>query len=173
MHGQSNAPGDRGLGPDAGLTPLQYSESGRIPRQQDSDLRRTASGRLQTPSGRLQPAMGPWRPSDHVTAFTEDDFEERVLQAERPVIVDFWADTCVPCRLQEPALEALAAELKGQVRFGRVNVYDNPKIPHTYRILGVPHLLLLVRGEVVMELVGDHSLDQLRRRVAEALAEHA
>lgn len=135
------------------------TESGRRPASE--------SGRLGVGSGRW--SRPPWVPTQDVVAFTDASFEREVLASELPVIVDFWAETCVPCRRQEPTIEQIAAELRGQARVGRLNVYDEPKTPERFQIKGVPHLLVIHRGEVVLELVGDHSIEQLRSYVLPAI----
>lgn len=135
------------------------AESGRRPASE--------SGRLGAGSGRWSPP--PWVPTEDVVAFTDATFEQEVLASELPVIVDFWAETCLPCRRQEPTIERIAAELRGKARVGRLNVYEEPKTPERFHIKGVPHLLVIHRGEVVLELVGDHSIEQLRSYVLPAI----
>lgn len=96
---------------------------------------------------------------------TGDRFEADVLASPIPYLVDFWAETCVPCRLQEPAIRRLARELPGKLRVGRLNVFDHPDVPDRLRIKGVPHLVVFQAGEVVMEVVGSHSYEQLRDKL--------
>ena len=96
---------------------------------------------------------------------TDAGFEDEVLTSAVPYLVDFWAETCVPCRLQVPAIRRLARELAGQLRVGRLNVFDHPRTPDRLRIKGVPHLVVFQGGEVVMEVVGSHSYEQLRDKL--------
>jgi thioredoxin 1 len=96
---------------------------------------------------------------------TDAGFEREVLRASVPYLVDFWAETCVPCKLQEPAIRRLARDLNGRIRVGRLNVFDHPTTPDRLRIRGVPHLVVFVGGEVAMEMVGSHSYEQLRDKL--------
>lgn len=111
-----------------------------------------------------------WSPSSWVHEFTDENFDE-ALQGPIPVLVDFFAETCVPCRLQLPSIEQLGKTTEGQLRVGRLNVDQNPRTPRELLIKGVPHLIVVRNGEVVLEMVGDHSYDQLldRLRGAELL----
>lgn len=143
----------------------------------DYPLHRTASGRWPQPA-RTEPESstsgrwrrGPWTPSDHVVAFSDADFERIVLGSTLPVVVDFWAEHCVPCRRQETTLEQLGQLVTGRARVGRVNVYDSPRVTEAFDIRGVPHLLVVDGGQVVLELVGDHSLEQLRSKLQGVIA---
>lgn len=104
-----------------------------------------------------------------ILRFTDANFDEEVLGSSVPVVIDFWAETCVPCRLQEPAIERLAGELQGRAKVGRLDVYDNPRTTDAFRVRGVPHLAVVRNGEVVLELVGGHSLEQLKERLSAVL----
>ncbi|MBX3471457.1 MAG: thiol reductase thioredoxin [Planctomycetes bacterium] len=100
-----------------------------------------------------------------VQRITDANFDQEVLASAVPVLIDFWAETCVPCRLQEPTIQRLARELEGRAKVGRLDVYDNPRTTDAFRVRGVPHLAVIRGGEVVLELVGGHSLEQLRDRL--------
>jgi thioredoxin 1 len=100
-----------------------------------------------------------------VQQLTDSNFDNEVLGSEVPVVIDFWAETCVPCRLQEPTIHKLARELHGRVKVGRLDVFDNPRTTEAFRVRGVPHLAVVRDGEVVLELVGGHSFEQLRERL--------
>lgn len=133
-------------GGEQGRRPHRPSESGRLPFCEE---------------------LGLSRDLDHprLVAFTDERFEQDVLRSPHPVVVDFWAETCVPCRLQEPSLRRLAADLAGKVTFGRLNVFDHPHTPERLLIKGVPHLVVFVGGEVALELVGGHSYEQLKEKL--------
>ena len=85
---------------------------------------------------------------------TDESFEKDVLQAEAPVLVDFWAEWCGPCKMIAPALEEIAAEFKGKVRVAKVNIDDNPASPNAYGVRGIPTLLLFKDGQVASMKVG-------------------
>ena len=105
------------------------------------------------------------RTVQHVQRFTDANFQQEVLTSAVPVVIDFWAETCVPCRLQEPTIQRLARDLTGRAKVGRLDVYDNPLVTEQFRVRGVPHLAVVRDGEVVLELVGGHSIEQLKDRL--------
>jgi len=94
---------------------------------------------------------------------TDATFEEKVLQAEEPTLVDFWAAWCGPCKMVAPAVEALAEEYDGKLRVAKMDVDSNPQTPGNYGIRGIPTLILFKDGVAVAHIVG--------YRPKEALAE--
>ena len=85
---------------------------------------------------------------------TDDSFDSDVLNAEEPVLVDFWAEWCGPCKQIAPALEDIATELGDKVTIAKVNIDDNPSIPAKYGVRGIPTLMLFKNGEVASMKVG-------------------
>ena len=85
---------------------------------------------------------------------TTDNFETEVLQAEGPVLIDFWAPWCGPCRVIGPVVEALAAQYTSQLKVGKLNVDDHPAIAQQYGITGIPALLFFKDGAVIDTVVG-------------------
>ena len=100
---------------------------------------------------------------------TDETFEAEVLGSPRPVIVEFWAQWCPPCRLVGPVLEAIAAERAGQVDVVKLNIDENPRTAQRYEILLVPTLSLFRRGDVVKQVIGAKSKSALLREFAEFL----
>jgi thioredoxin 1 len=92
--------------------------------------------------------------SEHVQTFTDDNFEQTVLQSSSPVLVDFWAEWCGPCRMIAPSIEAIASELQGKAVIGKMNVDDNPLVPGRYGIRSIPSLLIFKGGQQVDGMVG-------------------
>jgi thioredoxin 1 len=100
--------------------------------------------------------------------FTDANFESEVLKSSQPVLVDFWAPWCAPCRQLTPVVEQLAAENAGSVKIGKVNVDDNQDVALKYGIMGIPALLLFKNGEVVQKLSGVQPKPKLQEMIDEA-----
>jgi thioredoxin 1 len=92
--------------------------------------------------------------SDKVTTFTDSNFDTDVLQATTPVLVDFWAEWCGPCRALGPTIDALAGDYAGRVSVGKLNVDENPGITMKYMVRGIPTVMLFKGGQVVEQIVG-------------------
>ncbi|MEO6223745.1 MAG: thioredoxin [Vicinamibacterales bacterium] len=92
--------------------------------------------------------------SDKVTTFTDGNFDTDVLQADTPVLVDFWAEWCGPCRALGPTIDAIAGDYAGRVSVGKLNVDENPGITVKYMVRGIPTVMLFKGGEVVEQIVG-------------------
>jgi len=107
--------------------------------------------------------------SEYTQTFTDGEFAKTVLKSDTPVLVDFWAEWCGPCRMIAPAVDGLAEDYKGRVAVGKLNIDDNPDTPSKYGVRSIPMLLLFKDGEVVESSVGVTSKDQL----AELLNKHA
>ncbi len=92
--------------------------------------------------------------SEHLQTFTDGNFEADVLKAANPVLVDFWAEWCGPCRAMEPSITALAGDYVGKVSVGKLNVDDNPGTTMRYMVRGIPTVMLFKGGEIVEQVVG-------------------
>ena len=102
-------------------------------------------------------------------AVTDDSFEADVLKNAKPVLVDYWAEWCGPCKMVAPVLEAIATEHGDKIDIVKLNVDDNPEVTRKYGILNIPTLGVFQNGEVVKELVGARSKSALLRELAEFL----
>lgn len=97
--------------------------------------------------------------------FTDDNFTNEVEQSDTPVLVDFWAEWCGPCRMVGPIVEELAGEYEGQVKIGKVDVDTNPEISVKYGIRSIPSLLIFKGGEVVDQIVGAVPKTQIKKQL--------
>ena len=98
---------------------------------------------------------------------TDDSFEADVLKNDKPVLVDYWAEWCGPCRQVAPVLEAIAAEHGDKIDIVKLNVDENPEVTRRYGILNIPTLGVFQNGQVVKELVGARSKSKLLDELAE------
>ena len=89
-----------------------------------------------------------------VSHITDDSFEQAVVNAAVPVVVDYWAEWCAPCRQIAPALEEIAAEMEGRVTIAKMNVDENPQTPSKFGVRGIPTLMLFKGGEVASTKIG-------------------
>ncbi len=110
--------------------------------------------------------------SEYVQDVTDGSFEQDVLKSETPVLVDFWAPWCGPCRVLAPTVEAVAEQYAGDARVVKLNVDDSPAITQRYDIQGIPTLILFQGGEEKERIVGASSKETISRMIDKALSDH-
>ncbi|MFC1940287.1 thioredoxin [Chloroflexota bacterium] len=96
-------------------------------------------------------------------SINDGNFEQTVLQADKPVLVDFWAGWCKPCLMLAPVLDELAEEYTGKINFVKIDVDQNPKTATRYGIMSIPTLIIFKKGEPVSNLTGFRPKDELKR----------
>ena len=93
--------------------------------------------------------------AENVMEFCDDNFELEVLNADIPVLVDFWAEWCGPCKMLSPTIETIAEKYNGKVKVGKVNVDKNPSIAQKYGVRGIPNILVFQNGNIEEQLIGN------------------
>lgn len=101
--------------------------------------------------------------------FTTENFETEVLQAETPVLVDFFADWCNPCKMMGPVVAKLAAEYEGRIKIGKCNVDENMQLAQRYRVSSIPAFIVFKDGKPEATYVGAMSASELKEKVEQAL----
>ena len=107
--------------------------------------------------------------SENTFVATDQNFEEEVIKSAVPVVIDFWAAWCVPCKMIAPTLDELAQEFAGKAKIGKLNVDENREIAGKYGIRGIPSLLLFKDGEIKDQMVGVHSKQEISNMISKNL----
>lgn len=102
--------------------------------------------------------------------FTDQNFQTDVLKSDMPVVVDFWAPWCGPCRVVSPAIEQLASEYQGKVKVGKMNVDENFQTAGNYGVMSIPTVMVFKGGKPVKATVGAQSKESYKRMIDEAIA---
>lgn len=102
--------------------------------------------------------------------FTDQNFEEEVLDSKLPVLVDFWAEWCAPCRIVSPIVGELATEYEGKLKVGKVNVDENQNSASRFGIMSIPSIVIFKNGEPVKTMIGAQSKENFRKGIEEVLS---
>lgn len=108
--------------------------------------------------------------SASIITLTKDNFEKEVLQSQAPILVDFWAEWCGPCKMLAPVLDELAEEYTGKVKIGKVNIDEHQELATQYGIQSIPTLLLFHQGQVTEQVVGLRSKRELKTKFDSVVA---
>jgi len=98
------------------------------------------------------------------------EFKKEVLESKTPVVVDFWAEWCMPCRMIAPSIDELSGEYKGKIKFVKINVDDNPELTTELQILSIPTLVVFKDGEAVKRITGANPKNVIQKEIKSALA---
>ena len=109
--------------------------------------------------------------SDLISHLNDTNFKDAVEKDQTPILVDFWAEWCMPCRALAPVIDELANEFKGKVRFAKVNVDECREVPAQFGIRGIPTLILFSGGKKVNELVGNQPKEKIRSLLGKTTGE--
>lgn len=107
--------------------------------------------------------------AENILNVNQDSFQKSVLEAQKPILVDFWAPWCGPCRAVAPVVEELAKEYNGKVDFAKVNVDESPFVASKYSVMSIPTLIIFKGGKPLEQVVGFKPKDQLKKLIDSAL----
>ena len=108
--------------------------------------------------------------SDNVIHVTDQDFQEKVLSSDRPVLVDFWAEWCVPCHMVSPVVEEIGRDYATQLETAKLNVDDNPETTRKYGVMSIPTLIVFKDGQEKARVVGARGKDSILREIEPHIA---
>ena len=111
--------------------------------------------------------------SANVVELTSANWQQEVLNSDKPVLVDFWAVWCGPCQMVAPIIEELAKEYAGKVKVRKLNTDENPEVAGRYQVMSIPTILFFKNGQVVEKLVGARPKRQFKEMIDSLLAQHA
>ncbi|RKY84534.1 thioredoxin [candidate division KSB1 bacterium] len=97
--------------------------------------------------------------------FTDDNFDREVIKSDKPVLVDFWAEWCAPCRMISPIIEEIAKEYEGKIKVGKLNVETYPDIASRYSIMSIPTLLIFKDGKVEDQIIGTVPKKKIKKKL--------
>ena len=102
--------------------------------------------------------------------FTDIDFQKEVLESKEPVVVDFWAPWCAPCRIVSPTIDELGKEYEGKVKVGKMNVDENPKVAGQYGIMSIPSIVFFKNGQPIKTMIGAQAKGNYKEVIEAVLA---
>lgn len=101
---------------------------------------------------------------------TDQTFEKEVLKSGIPVLVDFWAEWCMPCRMVTPIIDELAKEYEGRLKIGKIDVDENSQMPEKYGVMSIPSVFIFKNGQVVKSIVGAQNKETYKKEIEEVIA---
>ena len=101
---------------------------------------------------------------------TDQSFDEQVLKSDVPVLVDFWAEWCMPCKIVDPVIHELAHEYGGKLRVGKLNVDENPESSQNFNVMSIPTIMFFKNGKPIKSVIGAQSKENFKKAIDEVLA---
>lgn len=101
--------------------------------------------------------------------FTDSNFEQEVIKSDMPVVVDFWAQWCAPCRIVSPTIEELAKEYEGKVKVGKMNVDEHPNTPGSFGVMSIPTIMIFKNGQPAKTMIGARGKEDYKGAIDEVL----
>ena len=108
--------------------------------------------------------------SEKLLEVNTDNFKNEILDSNEPVLVDFWADWCMPCKMMSPVIDELSEEYKGKVKFAKVNVDDNPELATDLQILSIPALIFFKNGKELARITGANSKEHIKDEIEKCIS---
>ncbi len=137
------------------------------PDTEDAELERIKKEKMKKLLEKMKRGENKMAEVKHVT---RENFSEEILESDLPVIVDFWAEWCMPCRIVAPIFEELANEYAGKLKFAKVNVDEAPELAASFGVTGIPAFLVFHNGRVIERAVGAMPKEQLKKFIDRALS---
>lgn len=103
--------------------------------------------------------------NENVLTITKENFENEVINSDIPVLIDFWASWCMPCRMLSPAIESLADDMTGKIKVGKINVDEQPELASAFRVSSIPTVNMVKGNQVIMQSVGVKSKQALKKEI--------
>ena len=103
--------------------------------------------------------------NNNVLTITKENFEKEVIQSDVPVLIDFWAAWCAPCRMLSPTIESLADDMTGKIKVGKINVDEQPELASAFRVSSIPTVNMVKGNQVIMQSVGVKSKQALKSEI--------
>lgn len=103
--------------------------------------------------------------TNNILTITKENFEKEVINSEIPVLIDFWASWCSPCRMLSPTIESLADDMTGKIKVGKINVDEQPELASAFRVSSIPTVNLLKGNTIIMQSIGVQPKEALKREI--------
>jgi thioredoxin 1 len=107
--------------------------------------------------------------SEKITVLTKDNFDEEVMKSDKPILVDFWAQWCGPCRAVSPIIDEIASDFEGKAKVCKVNVDEQGELAAKYRVMSIPTIMIFKDGQVAERVVGSRSKDEFIQIIEKSL----